>query len=92
MLLNRMMLQRERMDIQKPEIICHLDELMQQRGLTQQQLSEDTGIAPAGIRAYQYNSFRRIDMATLSTLAGYLGLKSFDDLFTIVYKENPKNP
>jgi transcriptional regulator with XRE-family HTH domain len=87
-----MILPTERMDIQKPEIICHLDELMQQRGLTQQQLSEDTGIAPAGIRAYQYNTFRRIDMETLSTIAGYFQLKSFDDLFTMVYKENPKNP
>lgn len=87
-----MILPTERMDIQKPEIICHLDELMQQRGLTQQQLSEDTGIAPAGIRAYQYNSFRRIDMETLSTIAGYFQLKSFDDLFTMVYKENSKNP
>ncbi|WP_254566839.1 helix-turn-helix transcriptional regulator [Oscillatoria sp. HE19RPO] len=91
-MLNTMILPTERMDIQKPEIICHLDELMQQRGLTQQQLSEDTGIAPAGIRAYQYNSFRRIDRATLSTIAGYFQLKSFDDLFTIVYKEHPKNP
>lgn len=87
-----MILPTERMDIQKPEIICHLDELMQQRGLTQQKLSEDTGIAPAGIRAYQYNSFRRIDLETLSTIAGYFQLKSFDDLFSMVYKEHPKNP
>ncbi|MEB3828857.1 helix-turn-helix domain-containing protein [Phormidium sp. CCY1219] len=75
------------MDIQKPEIICHLDELMQQRGLTQQQLSEETGIAPAGIRAYQHNSFRRIDRDTLATIAGYFKLRSLDELFTFVYKE-----
>lgn len=64
---------------------CRLDELMEERGLTQQELSEATKIGAAALRNIREDTAKRFDRGTLCALISYFGLESLDELFTIVY-------
>ncbi|MCT7981468.1 MULTISPECIES: helix-turn-helix domain-containing protein [Laspinema] len=67
------------------ELHCRLDELMEERGLTQQELSEATKIGAAALRNIRENTAKRFDKGTLCALINYFNLESLDELFTIIY-------
>lgn len=73
------------------EIVCNLDEIMQSHGISQMELSQETGLSASVIRSYQRNSARRWDAGTIKALIAYFQLNSLDDLFTIRYKRERVN-
>ena len=64
--------------------VCRLNELMEKRGITQRDLSFETGISASALSRLQNNNFLRMDLNTLNTLADYFEIKSGDELFECV--------
>lgn len=61
-------------------IICVLGDIMEQRGLTNKDVTELTKISRNTIKAFASNSSTRIDYETLNKLCTYLELEPGDIL------------
>ena len=61
-------------------VICKVKELMDARGLSQLQVSRETGINPAAIGKLYRNQITRYDTKTLETLGDFFGCKSISEL------------
>lgn len=61
-------------------VICKVKQLMDSRGLSQLQVSRETGINPAAIGKLYRNQITRYDTNTLETLGEYFGCKSISEL------------
>ena len=57
---------------------------MEKRGITQRQLSEETGIAVTTIGRMCNNYISRIDLANLATLAKYFEVKEEREILELV--------
>ncbi|WP_026730878.1 helix-turn-helix domain-containing protein [Fischerella sp. PCC 9605] len=63
-------------------VICKLKELMDERGLSQLKLAQDTGLSPTTIGSlYRHQIVRRIDCDTAEVLMDYFGLKTLSELY-----------
>lgn len=71
----------------KYQWICHLKKLTEEKGVTQRELSEATGISTSTITRLNNNFFNRIDLPTLIKLAEYFQVKSGDELFECVVSD-----
>jgi putative transcriptional regulator len=64
-------------------VICKVKQLMDARGLSQLQVSRETGINPAAISKLYRNQITRYDTKTLETLAEYFGCRSISELIEL---------
>ncbi len=63
-------------------VICKLKQLMDERGLNQLKLSQETGLSPTTIgNLYRNQVLRRIDCDTAEVLMDYFGLRTLSDLY-----------
>ncbi len=62
---------------------CKLRELCEAKGITQTQLSRDTGLAPSTVGKLYRNTVVRIDEKTILTLCKYFELKGIEELLQI---------
>ncbi|NEQ26689.1 MAG: helix-turn-helix transcriptional regulator [Microcoleus sp. SIO2G3] len=63
-------------------VICKLKQLMDERGLNQLKLSQETGLSPTTIgNLYRNQVIRRIDCDTAEVLMDYFGLRTLSDLY-----------
>ena len=63
-------------------VICKLKQLMDERGLNQLKLSQETGLSRTTIgNLYPNQVFRRIDCDTAQVLMDYFGLRTLSDLY-----------
>ncbi|QOS81000.1 helix-turn-helix transcriptional regulator [Paenibacillus sp. JNUCC31] len=68
------------------KITIRLNELMQERGLTQTKLSEMTGVRQAAISEMSRNIREQINLRTLEKIADALEIDNIADLIKIEYK------
>ena len=68
----------------KYQWVCHLKKLIEEKGVTQRELSAETGISTSTITRLNNNFFNRIDLPTLIKLAEYFDIQSGDELFECV--------
>ncbi|MET3506249.1 helix-turn-helix domain-containing protein [Halalkalibacter oceani] len=59
-------------------IICVLDKIMEQRGYSNKDVVEITGVSRNTIKGFQSNASKRIDYETLDKLCNGLGLTPGD--------------
>lgn len=65
------------------KLICKLKDLCEERGITQTQLSKETGLAPSTVGKLYRNTVVRIDENTILTLCEYFDLKGLEELLQI---------
>lgn len=65
------------------KLICKLRQLCEARGLTQMQLSKDTGLSPSTVGKLYRNTVTRIDENTILTLCKYFNLNGLEELLQI---------
>jgi len=53
--------------------VCHLDEVLQERGMTLTELSERTGITMANLSILKTNKARAVRFTTLTVICDVLG-------------------
>ena len=71
----------------KYQWVCHLKKLIEEKGVTQRELSAATGISTSTITRLNNNFFNRIDLPTLVKLAEYFNIKSGDELLECIVSE-----
>jgi transcriptional regulator with XRE-family HTH domain len=62
------------------KMFCKLKELMDEKGISQLELSEKTGLAPTTIGRLYRNQASRFDVSTLEKLAEYFQLSTVTEL------------
>lgn len=65
------------------KIVCLLDRIVADKGLSMARLSRDTGLHPATLRALRDNTFSRLDNATVIRLCDYFSISTIDELFAL---------
>lgn len=65
-------------------MICKLKDLMEERGLSQKAVYEETGLQPLTIRNLYRNEWQRVDKETVVKLMDYFKIKDLTDLFEVV--------
>ncbi|MEH2067860.1 MAG: helix-turn-helix transcriptional regulator [Nostoc sp.] len=66
------------------EMICKLPQLMEQKGINQKQLADQTGLSPTTVSKLYRNQLDRFDKKTITKLCDYFGCKSINELLEIV--------
>lgn len=56
---------------------------METQGLDQKSLAAKTGLSPTTVSRLYKNRFDRIDVGTVTTLCGFFGLQSINELIEI---------
>ncbi|MGD1912851.1 MAG: helix-turn-helix domain-containing protein [Rivularia sp. (in: cyanobacteria)] len=64
-------------------VISKLKDLMDKKGVTQEKLSKETGLAVSTVGRFSRSQVTRIDVATVETLMKYFDLKNMNELFEI---------
>lgn len=59
---------REGADPNEPRIVCHLDVLLERRGITLRQLSEQVGVSVVNLSVLKNNRARAVRFSTLAAL------------------------
>ena len=63
-------------------VVCHLDELLERRGLTLTELARDVGITVVNLSVLKNNRARAVRYSTLTALCDALACQP-GDLFTV---------
>lgn len=63
-------------------VVCHLDELLERKGMTLTALSEVVGITPVNLSILKNNRARAVRFETLTALCDALGCQP-GDLFSV---------
>lgn len=75
----------------KVKVKIRLREVLEERGMTQQELAERTGIRPAAISALSRAIVERINIDHLERIASELGITDINELVTfITFDSNDK--
>lgn len=75
------------MSEQDHKIVCHLDRLMSERGITGTALAEQVGITPVNLSVLKNNRAKAVRFSTLTALCEVLGCQP-GDLFTVTDGES----
>lgn len=75
------------MSEQDHKIVCHLDRLMSERGITGTALAEQVGITPVNLSVLKNNRAKAVRFSTLTALCEALGCQP-GDLFTVTDGES----
>lgn len=62
----------------KTKVICNLDSILKERGISQLRLSEETGITRRVIRSYQNNRFRMIDVEAVVAICHFFDIEMWE--------------
>lgn len=65
-----------------PQVICHLDRLMEERGITGAALAEQVGITPVNLSVLKNNRAKAVRFSTLSALCEALDCQP-GDIFSV---------
>ncbi|WKD57135.1 hypothetical protein CAPI_02850 [Corynebacterium capitovis DSM 44611] len=63
-------------------VVCHLDELIEARGITGTALAEEVGITPVNLSVLRNNRAKAVRFSTLTALCQALNCQP-GDLFTV---------
>ncbi len=66
----------------EPRVVCHLDELIEARGITGAALAEQVGITPVNLSVLRNNRAKAVRFTTLTALCRALDCQP-GDLFTV---------
>ncbi|KEO84793.1 hypothetical protein EL26_01930 [Tumebacillus flagellatus] len=70
----------------RPKVVCKLDVIMSERGLTNRKLSDATGITESAISNMRNNKNKQVQFSTVEALCDFLEV-DFGDLFTVRKRE-----
>ncbi len=73
------------MDVTDHRVICHLDRLLDERGMTLVELAEKVGVTVVNLSVLKNNRARAVRFSTLTALCDVLDCQP-GDLFTIEAK------
>jgi len=63
---------------QEPQVICHLDRIMEERGITGAALAKEVGITPVNLSVLKNNRAKAVRFSTLATLCTALDCQPGD--------------
>ena len=63
---------------QGPQVVCHLDRIMQERGITGAALAKEVGITPVNLSVLKNNRAKAVRFSTLAALCAALDCQPGD--------------
>lgn len=63
---------------QEPQVICHLDRIMEERGITGAALAKEVGITPVNLSVLKNNRAKSVRFNTLAALCAALDCQPGD--------------
>lgn len=66
----------------EPQVICHLDRIMEERGITGAALAKEVGITPVNLSVLKNNRAKAVRFSTLAALCTALECQP-GDIFTV---------
>ncbi|WP_259466235.1 helix-turn-helix domain-containing protein [Corynebacterium macginleyi] len=63
---------------QEPQVICHLDQIMEKRGITGAALAKKVGITPVNLSVLKNNHAKAVRFSTLAALCAALDCQPGD--------------
>ena len=63
---------------QEPQVICHLDRIMEERGITGAALAKEVGITPVNLSVLKNNRAKAVRFSTLAALCTALDCQPGD--------------
>ena len=67
---------------QEPQVICHLDRIMEERGITGAALAKEVGITPVNLSVLKNNRAKAVRFSTLAALCTALDCQP-GDIFSV---------
>ena len=61
-------------ETQEPQVVCHLDRIMEERGVTGAGLAREVGITPVNLSVLKNNRAKAVRFSTLAALCTALDL------------------
>lgn len=69
-------------EAQEPQVICHLDRIMEERGITGAALAKEVGITPVNLSVLKNNRAKAVRFSTLAALCAALDCQP-GDIFAV---------
>ena len=69
-------------ETQEPQVICHLDRIMQERDITGAALAKEVGITPVNLSVLKNNRAKAVRFSTLAALCTALDCQP-GDIFSV---------
>ncbi|MDK8585536.1 MULTISPECIES: helix-turn-helix transcriptional regulator [Corynebacterium] len=69
-------------EAQEPQVICHLDRIMQERDITGAALAKEVGITPVNLSVLKNNRAKAVRFSTLAALCTALDCQP-GDIFSV---------
>ncbi len=77
-------------EVMEHRVVCHLDDLLEARGLTLVALAEIVGVTVVNLSVLKINRAKAVRFATLTALCDALDCQP-GDLFSVVPSEEPRH-
>ena len=65
-------------ETQEPQVVCHLDRIMEERGVTGARLAREVGITPVNLSVLKNNRAKAVRFSTLAALCTALDCQPGD--------------
>ncbi len=65
-------------ETQEPQVVCHLDHIMEERGVTGAGLAKEVGITPVNLSVLKNNRAKAVRFSTLAALCAALDCQPGD--------------
>mgnify|MGYP001940589433 FL=1 len=65
-------------ETQEPQVVCHLDRIMEERGVTGAGLAKEVGITPVNLSVLKNNRAKAVRFSTLAALCAALDCQPGD--------------
>lgn len=65
-------------ETQEPQVVCHLDRIMEERGVTGAGLAREVGITPVNLSVLKNNRAKAVRFSTLAALCAALDCQPGD--------------
>lgn len=65
-------------EAQGPQVVCHLDRIMEERGITGAALAKEVGITPVNLSVLKNNRAKAVRFSTLAALCAALDCQPGD--------------
>ena len=69
-------------ETQEPQVVCHLDRIMEERGVTGAALAREVGITPVNLSVLKNNRAKAVRFSTLAALCEALDCQP-GDIFSV---------
>ena len=69
-------------EAQEPQVVCHLDRIMEERGITGAALAKEIGITPVNLSVLKNNRAKAVRFSTLAALCAALDCQP-GDIFSV---------